>query len=52
MGEADSPNAVAVIGTGGDEGRLIFASLGVGRFVPDLVLEGLAIIASRAKVAD
>ncbi len=49
MGEADSPDAVAVIGTGGDEGRLIFASLGVGRFVPDLVLEGLAIIASRAK---
>ena len=49
IGEADSPDAVAVIGTGGDEGRLIFASLGVGRFVPDLVLEGLAIIASRAK---
>jgi type III pantothenate kinase len=48
MGEADSPESVVVIGTGDEEGRLLFASLGLGRFVPDLVLEGLAIIAGRA----
>jgi type III pantothenate kinase len=48
MGEADSPDSVAVLGTGGEEGREVLASLGLGRFVPDLVLEGLAIIAARA----
>jgi type III pantothenate kinase len=51
MGEADSPEAVAVIGTGDEEGRILFASLGLGRFVPDLVLEGLASIADRASPA-
>jgi type III pantothenate kinase len=48
MGEADSPDAVAVVGTGGEDGRELLDSLGLGRFVPDLVLEGLAIIAARA----
>ncbi len=48
MGEADTPEAVHVLGTGDEEGRELFAALGLGRFVPDLVLEGLAIIAARA----
>jgi type III pantothenate kinase len=47
-GEADSPGEVAVLGTGGEEGRAILAALGLGKFVPDLVLEGLALIAARA----
>jgi type III pantothenate kinase len=51
LGEADSPEAVAVIGTGDEEGRALFASLALGRFVPDLVLEGLALIAARAAPA-
>ncbi len=50
-GEADSPEAVHVLGSGDDKGRELFASLGLGRFVPDLVLEGLAIIAARAAEA-
>jgi type III pantothenate kinase len=48
LGEADSPEAVQVIGTGDEEGRELLASLGLGRFVPELVLEGLAVIAARA----
>jgi type III pantothenate kinase len=51
MGEADTPESVAVLGTGEEEGRAILASLGLGRFMPDLVLEGLAVIAARAKPA-
>lgn len=50
-GEADSPETVEVIGTGDEEGRVLFASLGLGRFVPELVLEGLALIAFRAAPA-
>ncbi len=48
MGEADSPEAVTVLGTGDEEGRELFASLGLGRFIPELALEGIAIIAARA----
>jgi type III pantothenate kinase len=48
MGEADSPETVALIGTGDEDGVSIFASLGIGRFVPELVLAGVAIIAARA----
>jgi type III pantothenate kinase len=51
MGEADSPEDVVVLGTGGEEGRALFASLGLGRFIPELVLEGIAIIAARAAPA-
>jgi type III pantothenate kinase len=51
MGEADAPEDVAVIGTGDEEGRELFSSLGLGRFVPELVLEGVAIIAARAAPA-
>ncbi len=51
MGEADSPETVSVIGTGDGEGRLLFAALGLGRFVPDLALHGLAIVAERAAPA-
>ena len=47
-GEADAPGDVAVIGSGGEEGRAIFATLGIGQFVPDLVLKGLALIAERS----
>ena len=47
-GEADSPEDVAVLGTGDEEGAAVLASLDLGRFVPDLVLEGLSIIAGRA----
>jgi pantothenate kinase, type III len=48
MGEALSPEEVEVIATGDEEGQAIAASLGLGRFVPDLVLEGLAILACRS----
>ena len=48
MGEADSPEAVAVLGTGDEEGRALLSSLGFERFIPELVLEGIAIVASRA----
>jgi type III pantothenate kinase len=51
MGEADSPEAVQVIGTGDEEGAALFAALGLGKFLPDLVLEGLAIIADRSEAA-
>ena len=51
MGEAESPEAVTVLGTGDEEGRHILACLGLGRFVPGLVLDGLAIIAARAAPA-
>jgi pantothenate kinase, type III len=49
LGEAESAEDVVVLGSGGEEGRLLFAELGLGSFVPDLVLEGLAIIATRAR---
>jgi type III pantothenate kinase len=48
MGEADGEGDIAVLGSGSEEGRSIFASLGFGAFEPDLVLEGLALIAGRA----
>jgi type III pantothenate kinase len=47
MGEADSAGAVTVLGSGGEEGRALFESLALGRFVPELVLEGIALIAGR-----
>lgn len=47
LGEADSVEGVTVLGSGGEEGKAILDELGLGRFVPDLVLEGLALIASR-----
>jgi type III pantothenate kinase len=47
-GGARAPESVAVIGTGDETGRPILESCGYARFVPDLVLEGLAIIAGRA----
>jgi len=48
MGEAEDPSAVEVIGSGEEIGREILKSLGFERFVPELVLEGVAIIAARA----
>jgi type III pantothenate kinase len=51
LGEAESPGAVELLGTGGEEGRALLAALGRGRFVPDLVLEGLAIIAAKNRGA-
>jgi len=53
LGEADSPGDVAVICTGGDEGREVLAaiasdSLARASFVPDLVLRGVAAIAARS----
>lgn len=51
LGEADSPDTVVLLGTGGEEGRAILAAIGRGRFVPDLALEGIAIIAARNKGA-
>jgi type III pantothenate kinase len=50
-GEAESPDAVEVLGTGGEEGRALLAALGRGRFVPDLALDGLAIIAAKNRSA-
>jgi type III pantothenate kinase len=47
-GEADATGEVEILGSGSEEGCAIFEALGFGRFVPDLVLEGLAIIAGRA----
>jgi type III pantothenate kinase len=47
-GEADGPEAVAVLGTGGEEGRPIVEAIARGRFVPDLALEGIAAIAARS----
>jgi type III pantothenate kinase len=38
---------VRVVGTGAEEGRSLLAAEGLGVFIPDLVLEGLAIIAGR-----
>ncbi len=38
---------VDVIGTGDDAGRSLFLSLGSIRFVPDLVLDGIALVAAR-----
>jgi hypothetical protein len=43
----DESRAVHVVGTGGEEGRAIMALEGFGSFIPDLALEGLAIVASR-----
>jgi type III pantothenate kinase len=51
LGEADRPEAIAVIGTGGEEGRVPFAALGRGSFVLDLSLEGIALIADKNKPA-
>ena len=48
QGEADSPESVRVVGSGDEAGRALLASIGLGTFVPDLVLEGLALFASRA----
>jgi len=43
----DESRAVHVVGTGGEEGRAIMALEGFSSFIPDLALEGLAIVASR-----
>jgi len=43
----DGTQAVHVVGTGGEEGRAILALEGFGSFIPDLALEGIAIVASR-----
>ena len=51
LGEAGSADEVALLGSGGEEGAAIFALLGRGRFVPDLALEGLALIAARSAKA-
>jgi pantothenate kinase type III len=48
MGEAEDAASVEVIGSGEDIGREILGSLGFERFVPELALEGIAIIAQRA----
>jgi len=39
---------IQVIGTGDPLGRSLLASIGYDRFIPDLALEGLAIIAARS----
>lgn len=49
--EADSEADIAVLGSGGEEGSLIFSLLGWGEFLPDLALEGLAILAERQAVS-
>ena len=43
----DESRAVHVVGTGSEEGRAIMALEGFSSFIPDLALEGLAIVASR-----
>jgi type III pantothenate kinase len=43
----DEGRAVHVVGTGSEEGRAILALEGFGSFIPDLALEGIAIVASR-----
>jgi len=48
MGEAEDPSAVEVIGSGEEIGREILKSLGFEVFVPELAMEGIAIIADRA----
>ncbi len=48
MGEAEDPDSVEVIGSGEEIGREILKSLGFERFVPELAMEGIAIIADRA----
>ncbi len=48
VGVAASPDAVAVVGTGDASGRFLLDYLGWKSFVPQLGLEGLALIASRA----
>jgi len=47
-GRAAPAEAPAVIGTGDEAGEAIMEACGFDRFVPDLVLEGLALIASRS----
>ncbi len=48
LGEADDPASVEVVGSGEEIGREILKSLGFDRFVPELAMEGIAIIADRA----
>jgi type III pantothenate kinase len=43
----DGPGRVAVVGSGSDEGRALMEAEGLGDFIPDLVLEGLALISAR-----
>lgn len=43
----DEGLTVHVVGTGSEEGRAILALEGFGSFIPDLALEGIAIVASR-----
>jgi len=51
LGEAESPEAVEVIGTGGEEGRGLLSAIGRGSFVPDLALDGIAAIAAKSAAA-
>lgn len=45
------PGKVALAGSGSEEGRALLEAEDLGVFVPDLVLEGLALIAARASQA-
>lgn len=49
--DMDSLSGIEVIGTGEPEGREILNRLGYARFVPNLVLEGLAVIASKKQAS-
>ena len=49
--ETDNLSGIEVIGTGEAEGREILNRLGYTRFVPNLVLEGLAVIASKKQAS-
>jgi type III pantothenate kinase len=51
LGEAESPDAVEVVGTGEEEGRAILAAIGRGRFVSDLALDGIALLAAKSAAA-
>jgi hypothetical protein len=45
--KAELAEDAALIGTGDELGRRLLEGLGCRRFVPDLALEGLALIAQR-----
>lgn len=49
--ETENLSGIEVIGTGEAEGREILNRLGYTRFVPNLVLEGLAVIASKKQAS-
>jgi len=43
----EAPESVLVFGTGDPEGRSILAAAGIQRYIPDLVLEGLSLVARK-----